>query len=79
MVRLVKWGDIVAKIQFKGKLQTVKYVDGAIAYQYIQVPELDRKHCDMQAFRVHPKFGSYANSDFVQRNVTTNTNKCIRG
>lgn len=53
----------MAKIQFKGKVQTMFNVDNTVAYEYIQVPKFDRKHCDMGAFRQHPKYGSYANSD----------------
>jgi len=53
----------MARIQFKGKVQTMYSVDDTVAYKYIQVPEFDRKHCDMGAFRQHPKYGPYANSD----------------
>ena len=55
----------MARITFKGKVQDVWYVgdDSAPAYRYVQVPTLDRKHCDMAAFRAHPKYGAYANSD----------------
>lgn len=52
-----------ARIQFKGKVQTMYNIHDIVAYEYIQVPVLDRKHCDMNAFRTHPKYGSYANSD----------------
>lgn len=53
----------MAKVQFKAKVQNVVNMDGSPAYSYIQVPELGRKHCDMNAFRSHPKIGAYANSD----------------
>lgn len=53
----------MAKITFKGKLQTMYSADDTVAYQYITVPAFARSHCDMRAFRVHPKYGSYANSD----------------
>ena len=53
----------MAKISFKAKIHTVYTVDDAVAYHCIKVPELTRKHCDMDAFRRHPKYGSYANSD----------------
>ena len=56
----------MAKIQFKGKVQTMFNVDGTVAYEYIQVPEFDRRHCDMSAFRQHRKYGSYANSDMFK-------------
>jgi hypothetical protein len=53
----------MARIQFKAKVQTVYNMDNTVAYRYVQVPAFDRKHCDMHAFRTHPKYGSYANSD----------------
>lgn len=53
----------MATIQFKAKVQQIYNTDNTLAYEYIQVPVLDRKHCDMAAFRRHPKYGSYANSD----------------
>lgn len=53
----------MAKISFRSKVQQVFYVDDTLAYEYIQVPELKRHHCDMSAFRSHSKYGSYANSD----------------
>lgn len=56
----------MAQIKFKGKVQSVYNMDDSIAYQYIQVPALDRKHCDMGAMRQHPKYGSYANSDLFK-------------
>ena len=56
----------MAKVQFKAKVQQVVNMDGSPAYSYIQAPELDRKHCDMHAFRTHPKYGAYANSDMFK-------------
>ena len=53
----------MATIQFKGKVQQMLNMDDTLAYEYIAVPELKRNHCDMHAFRNHPKFGAYANSD----------------
>lgn len=53
----------MAKISFRAKVQQVYHSDDALAYEYIQVPELKRSHCDMNAFRQHAKYGSYANSD----------------
>lgn len=38
-------------------------MDGSLARRYISVPKLTRSHCDMEAFRLHPKFGTFANSD----------------
>ena len=56
----------MARIQFKAKIQTIYNTDDTPAYDYIQVPELDRKHCDMHAFRQHKKYGAYANSDLFK-------------
>ena len=53
----------MAAITFKGKVQTMRNMDDTVAYMFVAVPALDRKHCDMEAFRKHPKYGSYANSD----------------
>ena len=53
----------MARIQFKAKVQTVYNMDDTVAYRYIQVPAIDRKHCDMHAFRMHPKYGGLANSE----------------
>ena len=52
-----------ADITFSAKVQECQNVDGTLAYRFVQVPELTRKHCDMAAFRKHPKYGAYANSD----------------
>ena len=41
----------------------VRNVDGTPAFQYVAVPVLTRSHCDITAFRSHPKFGGLANSD----------------
>ena len=43
----------MAKIEFKTKIRG----------NFLDVPVFQRKHCDMAAFRVHPKYGSFANSD----------------
>lgn len=56
----------MARIEFKAKVKTMHYVDDSIAYTYLDIPSLDRKHCDMNAFRQHPKYGSYANSDLFR-------------
>ncbi len=56
----------MAQIQFKGKVKHVRYADGSHAFDYIAIPELDRKHCDMAAFRSHPKYGGFANSDMFK-------------
>ena len=53
----------MARISFKAKIETVFMMDGSEAYSRIKVPELTRRHCDMDAMRQHPKFRAYANSD----------------
>ena len=56
----------MAEISFKAKALTMYNTDDTVAYQYLAVPQFDRKHCDMAAFRCHPKYGSYANSDLFK-------------
>jgi hypothetical protein len=54
----------MAKIEFKAKVQTVLNAhNDEVAYSYIDVPQFKRNHCDMNAFRTHPKYGGFANSD----------------
>lgn len=53
----------MATIQFRGKIEQAYTMEGEPAFQQIKVPELTRKHCDMAAFRTHPRFGGLANSD----------------
>lgn len=53
----------VATIQFKAKPQTIYNPDDTIAYRYVTVPELARRHCNMCEFRQHPKYSGLANSD----------------
>ena len=53
----------MATITFRGKVETPQFIDGTPAPSRIKVPELTRRHCDMDAFRAHPKFRAYANSD----------------
>lgn len=51
-------------IQFRAKVQDFIYAGhDAPEYRYVDVPALKRSHYDMSAFRTHPRFGSYANSD----------------
>lgn len=52
----------MAKVQFKAKVQKIWTMDETSYYEYIQVPTFKTSHCDMNAFRKHPKFGGYANS-----------------
>ena len=53
----------MAKIEFKAKAVEVFTPDNKFSHREITVPVLTRKHCDMEAFRTHPQYGSYANSD----------------
>ena len=53
----------MARISFQGKPIQVYNVEGTPAYRYIAVPALARRHCDMAAFRQHPKYHGLANSD----------------
>ena len=53
----------MARIAFKTKPETVLNPDNTVAWVQLRVPTLERRHCDMRAFRSHPRFGSYANSD----------------
>ena len=53
----------MARISFKGKIETVYNVDESVAWRFIKVPELARRHCDMNAMRQHAKFRGLANSD----------------
>jgi hypothetical protein len=55
---------VTARISFRAKAENVYTPDGAtVAYRIIRVPVLARRHCDMNAFRRHPKYGELANSD----------------
>lgn len=52
-----------ATISFKGKAEDVHDADtDEVSYRRIRVPALDRRHCDMSAFRKHPNFARFANS-----------------
>jgi hypothetical protein len=53
-------------IEFKAKVETIYNPDDTPAWQWVKVPAIDRKHCDMPAFRLHAKFGAYANSDLFK-------------
>lgn len=53
----------MARISFKGKIETIYNTDGSVAYRRVRVPAIERRHCDMPAFRCHAKFRAYANSD----------------
>lgn len=51
----------MAKISFRAKAEHVQ--NGDTTETWVKLPKLTRSHCDMSAFRAHPKYGSYANSD----------------
>ena len=55
----------MAQIKFRARIKPMIYgIDEDHAdYDYIPVPKLTRNHCDMAAFRCHPKYRVYANSD----------------
>lgn len=53
----------MARIAFKAKPETVYNHDDTVAWVQLKVPALERRHCDMAAFRQHPKYGGLANSD----------------
>lgn len=53
-------------ITFKAKAESIFNMDDSLAYERVKVPAIERRHCDMDAFRRHPKFGSYANSDLFK-------------
>lgn len=50
-------------VTFKAKPEAIHNADNTLAYRRVKVPTLTRRHCDMHAFRSHPKFGPYANSE----------------
>lgn len=66
----------MANIQFKAKIRTVYNMDDSPAWQYVECPDFKRHHCDMPAFRDHPKFGVFANSDLFL-NVLSRVKKDI--
>lgn len=53
----------MATVTFKARPEKIYNMDDTLAYERIKVPALTRSHCDMPAFRKHPKFGGWANSD----------------
>lgn len=53
----------MARITFKVKpVKEIMPDDTDSGVHILYVPEFTRKHCDMAAFRTHPKFGGMANS-----------------
>lgn len=72
---------MTATVTFRAKIISVynSNGDGGIAWRELQVPTLKRNHCDMDAFRRHPKFGGFANSNLfpgmlakIRRDITGN-------
>jgi len=58
---------VSARIQFRAKKEAVTFAgDSEPSYYRVKVPVLDRKHCDMSAFRLHAKYCMYANSDLFK-------------
>ena len=55
--------DPRATINFRAKVERVYTPEGDLAYETVKVPKIDRKHCNMDAFRRHAKIGPYANSE----------------
>lgn len=56
----------MARITFKAKPEVIYNLDDTPAYARIKVPALSRSHCDMNAFRKHPRYGGLANSDLFK-------------
>jgi len=52
----------MANITFKSKIMTIYNMDDSIAYEYIKLPKFTTTHCDMNAFRCHPKYSAFSNS-----------------
>lgn len=54
----------MSKIQFKAKIEKWYTTDDEKnCVKRIKFPKLSTSHCDMNLFRTHKKYGSYANSD----------------
>lgn len=62
---------MTATITFRTKVEDCQNADGSLAYRFVKVPEFTRKHCDMNSFRCHSKYGSYANSDMFHGMLKT--------
>ncbi len=55
---------MVCTITFRAKRQRTEYAGHPELHsEYIAVPKIERKHCDMQTFRTDSRFSGYANSD----------------
>lgn len=69
----------MATITFKAKVWTRHDADENPLYRFVQVPTITRSHCDMAAFRRHPRYAGIANSDLfpnalarIARGLTSN-------
>jgi hypothetical protein len=52
----------MATIQFKAKVESRLNSDGS-AIRQVKIPKFNSSHCNKAEFRLHPKYGAYANSD----------------
>jgi len=62
-------------ITFKAKPKPVYNMDDSLAYYEVKVPAIKTSHCDMHAFRTHPKYGAWANSDMFQGMINRDIRK----
>lgn len=53
----------MATITFTGKIVRKLHQNADDDYDYIKVPELGRRHCDLPSFNQHKQYGHYVNSD----------------
>ncbi|KOV77444.1 hypothetical protein [Nocardia sp. NRRL S-836] len=53
----------MATVSFKAKVSDVFSVEGELLYREVRVPVIGTRHCDMAAFRGHPRFQGLANSE----------------
>ena len=64
----------MAKIVFKGKRRKMVWTDGSLAYEYVKIPKLTRKHCRMETFKNDKRYDSLVNSDLFN-NLLAKINK----
>ena len=60
----------MASIEFRGKIEKIYNMDDTLAFERIKVPAIKSNHCDMPAFRKHPKIGPYANSGMFKNIIS---------
>ncbi len=65
------------RIAFKAKVQKMYTVNDDLLYEFIVVPKLTRKHVDMGAARIHPKYGGLANSSLFESAVLSGLRKTV--